>query len=141
MAAKNTNEYLKEANLTTSAKEDKLDEHEQYKQYLETLLDVNDIPTSDRSVVITNILEKKIFNNEESNLELSKNNSSKKDYLKNNLIIEKITFKPNKQNRNINEYRESSTNNVNAAVDIIKNLLNWLHEFILTTLNVKKRIN
>ncbi|XP_043476474.1 probable serine/threonine-protein kinase DDB_G0282963 isoform X1 [Leptopilina heterotoma] len=137
--AKKPKEYLKEANLTTSPKEDKFDEHEQYKQYLETLLDVNDIPTSDRSVVITNILEKKIFNSEESNLEISKNNGSKKDYLKNNLIIEKITFKPNKQNRNINEYRESSTNNVNAAVDIIKNLLNWLQEFILTTLNVEKK--
>lgn len=130
-------ECSKEADFTISLEEDKKDEQEQYKQYLETLLEVNDIPTNDRSIIITDVMGKKMFNNEESNLN-NKSDKNEKNGSKNKLIIEKITAKPNKQNRNTINCQESDTCSINTGFDILRVLLNWLQDLILTTLNKKQ---
>lgn len=131
-----TKEYSRRENFTNNTMEDRKDEHEQYKQYLETLLEVNNIPKKERSVIITDALEKKMLNSRESNFDINKKNASKKDDFKNNLIIEKITLKSNKPTKNTINYEKS---NINATFDIIKIIFNWLQDFILTTLNAKKR--
>ena len=95
---------------------DKKKEDEHYKNYVETLLDVNDIPKKDRAEFVINTLDR-VVNDE--------------DFF---TTKEKVQIKNNKENFGNRKYRRYDTS---RRVEMLKVFLSWVKDLVFTATDRK----